>query len=516
MNQQIPFLDELKQDLMDHAPQHPSTRRRPRLKGAWVAAAAFVAVLLVGGLTWILAGGGSKAPVANAPTVLDSFSSGEVVYEFRTYTNTEGPGAPCVGVTYRDESGITVTMACPTEEAEESEYAAQVDASPWNFVVGYGLEPGESIEVEDAVRVVTTEQVNGRRFFLVQLDQPPDGSFQVPITRPDGTTRFITPVPPDIDPTASPLALAVEHVWPESGIAGDPEDVAREFAETLGWTEANVSIDPNPNTDGQVWVFIQQPGREELPVLTTAISDGLRVLNQIGSSAISVGTNGQETADSQWVGFRPIAEATMADVHVRLIEPDRVDVIQVPTNEPGAGRVTVEDIAQIASVLVVYRNETGDVVTASGAHFAPFEETEPRTPEEILADGVVTESEYRQAATAVLTCLNETGIRAEVELDANGASFTTPGDADEAFGQCHQQHLGGGVDLAWADQNPSSAEREVAFYNDVVSCVEAQTGKDYGDVEAGADTKATDAAIDDAPDLYGTCFDQIIGRYPDY
>lgn len=214
MSQQIPFLDDLKQELFEHA-EPPSSLspgpRRPRLSGVWVAAAVFVVTLLVGGLTWILAGGGSQSPVADAPELLDSFSSGDVVYEFRTYPNSQGPEAPCVGVEHDLETGgRRATMVCPTEASEEFEYASHVHASPWTFVVGYGLEAGETIAVDDATRVVTTEEINGRRFFLIQFGQPVDESFRVSVTRPDGTTRFIAVIPPDDTPpsTVDPASLS--------------------------------------------------------------------------------------------------------------------------------------------------------------------------------------------------------------------------------------------------------------------------------------------------------------------
>lgn len=60
MNHQIPFLEQLKQELLEHAPPQkagrPPLRTGFRLRGAWAAAAAFIVVLVVGGLTWIVAG----------------------------------------------------------------------------------------------------------------------------------------------------------------------------------------------------------------------------------------------------------------------------------------------------------------------------------------------------------------------------------------------------------------------------------------------------------------------------
>lgn len=231
MNQQIPFLEDLKQELMEHAPQSTSLsrrlQRRSSLSGAWVAAAAFAVTLLVGGLTWLLAGGGSPPSAAGAATLLDTFSSGDVVYEFRTYTNNQGPKAPCVGVEFDLETGVRrATMACPTESSEEVEYGAQVQASPWTFLVGYGLEDHETLDVDDAIRVITTERINGRRFFLIQFRQPVDDSYEVPVTRPDGTTQFISVVPPENLPeNVTPAAAGFEFA--------NPEHVSLRFTQTL-------------------------------------------------------------------------------------------------------------------------------------------------------------------------------------------------------------------------------------------------------------------------------------------
>ena len=212
MSRQIPFLDDLKQELMEHAHPSPSLSLRPRrplrLSGAWVAAAVFVVTLLVGGLTWFLAGGGPPPPAAESPILLDSFSWGDVVYEFRAYPNSQGPEAPCVGLEYDLETGSRrATMACPTEASEELEYASHVQAYPWTLV-GYGLEADETIAVGDAIRVIITEEIDERRFFLIQFGRPVSESFQVPVTRPDGTTRFIAVASPDDLPPSTTTSSA--------------------------------------------------------------------------------------------------------------------------------------------------------------------------------------------------------------------------------------------------------------------------------------------------------------------
>lgn len=73
MSGHIPFLDDLRHELMEHAPRQvettPAMRRvAPRLSGVWVAVAVFVATLLVGGITWVLSGGGtSEEPAQPGP-----------------------------------------------------------------------------------------------------------------------------------------------------------------------------------------------------------------------------------------------------------------------------------------------------------------------------------------------------------------------------------------------------------------------------------------------------------------
>lgn len=173
-------------------------------------------------------------------------------------------------------------------------------------------------------------------------------------------------------------------------------------------------------------------------------------------------------------------------------------------------------VGGFAAVLIIVGAGTGWILAGNpdpGAESATSIRVEIEiapTPQEILADGVVTETEYRAAVGAVVACLEQQGITTTVRYGPSGvAGFNSTGEGAEAlFDKCFGQHLGS-VAYRWADQN-YSPEQEVAFYNDVVDCVEAQTGKSYGDVRAGADTRATNAAIADAPDIYHTCIDRTI------
>lgn len=318
-------------------------------------------------------------------------------------------------------------------------------------------------------------------------------------------------------PATSPLSLGVDYVWPDEGIEGGPIDVADAFAtEVLGWADAAIAVEPGSDAGGPVWVDIRQGDSQVLAVLTVPTSEGRRVLNQVGSSrGLSLVVDGVGTETGQSLAIFPIEGAVEARLHVRLAG-DRRLTIDVGRDQLRDGRVAIEDGAQIASALIVYRNGAGEVIGASGGHFEISEETQALTPREILDDGVVTESEYSGAALAVLACLEAEGVDAGLEFDARGsASFTTRGETEEIFEQCHGRHMGA-VATAWADQNAPSPGREIAFYNEVVSCVEEQTGEDYGEVEARSDTRATDAAIADAPGVYDACFEEVLARYPGF
>ena len=123
----------------------------------------------------------------------ESFTSNGNEYEFGTSANFQGTDEPCVTVTEAFTGGIASVFTCPTEPSDGSGYAAILDLRRTVFVVGFGLQEGESIVLPDAIRVLDTDSVDGRRFFLIQLaEQASSESFEVPITNPDGTVRFIT------------------------------------------------------------------------------------------------------------------------------------------------------------------------------------------------------------------------------------------------------------------------------------------------------------------------------------
>lgn len=123
---------------------------------------------------------------------------------------------------------------------------------------------------------------------------------------------------------------------------------------------------------------------------------------------------------------------------------------------------------------------------------------EPITSEQILADGVVTEEEYRAGALAVVACLTEAGFDAEVDFDGSDpgsvnrldghASFSVDGGdgpeaSTEAFNRCRELHLSDNVSLGWQvalGQLDLGELREETTA--VTECVEQETGQDFGEL----------------------------------
>lgn len=316
-------------------------------------------------------------------------------------------------------------------------------------------------------------------------------------------------------PATTPPSLGVDHVWPDEGVEGGPIDVASAFAtEVLGWADASFSIEPGSDPEGTAWVVIDQEGSDLLVVETVPIGEGRTALSQVGSGIWLV-VDGLGTDDGRWIAFSRPEGAVEASLHVRRADGS-LDLIAIePDVLRNEGRVPIEDDNQVVTALVVYRDASGEAIGASGARFGLIDEAETKTPREILDDGVVTVSEYYGAALAVLACLEAEGVDAGVAFNEVGATFTTGGGDEGVFGECQGRNMGQ-VELAWADQTGPSPEREIAFYNEVVDCVERETGEEYGEIEARSDTRATDAAIADAPGVYDACFDEVLVRYPGF
>lgn len=141
---------------------------------------------------------------------------------------------------------------------------------------------------------------------------------------------------------------------------------------------------------------------------------------------------------------------------------------------------------------------------------------EALTPSEILADRVVTEEEWEAAGAAVVQCLANQGL--EAEFDPGEGSFDVSGDDSESsFEECWGTYMGVSVQRVWADQQYDPVA-SFEFYRDVVECTESRTGVDYGEMTQDslgfASTEAhrtINRAIQEAPDVYDSCLDDVAG-----
>ena len=179
-----------------------------------------------------------------------------------------------------------------------------------------------------------------------------------------------------------PLDVGVERLWPDSGFVGSPDEIAAEFAkQALGWIDVETVSDSEAASDGPVWTTIRHAGSEALDVLSIPIGEGRRVLMQVGSQIVTAGVESE--GGGQTVDIPHVADATSAILHVRFVEPDRVDVVRVNQTDLAEGRVEVASTSPIGGIVIVYLDADGMGLTAIGGHFGPFDT--PSSPDTTMA-----------------------------------------------------------------------------------------------------------------------------------
>lgn len=197
MNQQIPFLEELKQDLLEHAPPTETGRRllrnRLRLRGAWAAAAAFMVVLAIGGLTWIV--GGDVAPT----TTVD-----ETITEPGPELTWQQVTAPKGVSTVRDLWSYSEGFAIWTGE----EIWTSPDAENWELVAS-----------EPPTADTNFENVVTHADDLWLVAGADDNGAPITATTRDGSTWTTSPLPAS-SPTNDLLTSTVVSVSVASGPNG--------------------------------------------------------------------------------------------------------------------------------------------------------------------------------------------------------------------------------------------------------------------------------------------------------
>jgi len=117
------------------------------------------------------------------------------------------------------------------------------------------------------------------------------------------------------------------------------------------------------------------------------------------------------------------------------------------------------------------------------------------TTEMILEDGVVTEEEYRAGAEAVVACLADVGVEGWVEYDEGGnviLGYSGGGPLGETglsvMERCSETHFGQKVGyLRRVQRGEADPERRVVYETAIFDCVEARTGRDFGEVSFDSD-----------------------------
>lgn len=143
----------------------------------------------------------------------------------------------------------------------------------------------------------------------------------------------------------------------------------------------------------------------------------------------------------------------------------------------------------------------------------------PPTPDEILADGVVTETEYLAAGDAVVQCVEDQGyeayfvpdeIRFGTRAGVDGLNPSAPRPEVDALHDCIASRMGS-VTVAWSVQ-PYNPDGDILLYQTALECTESQTGIEYGEITQDSQGSLTADALntiqrllDEAPDVYPEC-----------
>jgi hypothetical protein len=223
-----------------------------------------------------------------------------------------------------------------------------------------------------------------------------------------------------------PMDVGVERVWPDAGFRGSPNDIAAEFAEeALGWTNVEVVSDPDASVDGPVWTTITHAGSADLELLSIPIGDGRRVLMQVGSSGMTVGP--ADKGGGQRIGIPRVPGAASAILHMRFVEPDRVDVIRASASDLEQGQVAVASDSPIGGIVVVYLDESGEGLTAIGGHFGPLDVT--------VAFPV--DASHAAVAFHALGSVEEVSVVADERgIDFACGTFAVPGESGTETSAC--------------------------------------------------------------------------------
>lgn len=175
-------------------------------------------------------------------------------------------------------------------------------------------------------------------------------------------------IPPDLADTTDepPVLLGVNYLWAETPRNDTPGELAEDFAASvLGWHDIDVWAIEDPEDD-VTWVRIQRADRSEIVhVLTSRTIDGSHVVVEAG--------HGVELAPFETgsikVGLAMVPEASEAEIIVRMSDGSyEVETIALDPDNPGPVDAELRQVgpSNIGSVLVRYRDETGEVIRVNG------------------------------------------------------------------------------------------------------------------------------------------------------
>lgn len=176
------------------------------------------------------------------------------------------------------------------------------------------------------------------------------------------------------DPSGEPIepttTLGSDAIWPEPLDPAGPEAVAQRFAsEVLGWETPQLTVRPVAAPDGPTWVTIGGDTPFDVTLQAFPFGDRGWGVIQIGD-ATSIGVAERPEGWTR-VEIQNIPEVARVVVHIaelsgktRAWEADLTDYV-----EPSSMVVPDLDIADIATILILYEDQTGRTLTVNGRQY---------------------------------------------------------------------------------------------------------------------------------------------------
>lgn len=196
-----------------------------------------------------------------------------------------------------------------------------------------------------------------------------------------GTSRTQTGEPP-------PVSLGIDHLWPALPQDETPSELAEAFAtNVLGW-QAIEDVWALPHPDDVTWVRIRRADSAALVDVLTMPLDGKHVVVEAGH-----GVNlGPSEVDSVKIGLAMVPRAREGEIIVRMA--DGSFLVETVTFDPANpapvdAKLPQVEPSSIRSVLIRYRDETGQVIRVNGTSIPQIGEiVSPDERRDIyLADG---------------------------------------------------------------------------------------------------------------------------------